>query len=177
MQGFYNFLLNCKSITPSVGPFAGIPPTLLAPVAFRGASLNSLKIREHKIRQGEEDFYSLELTGPILPNTIHSLYNINPMENSLSATFVNVNSTAPFSQIKYKNCSEDVKTETEDGDVMKRSASAVFKRENLKDCGFTAKILEQFCSDDPQRMINYDCVKYCANTKTYSWSWLWYFSF
>lgn len=168
VQGFYNFLLNCKSITPAVGPLGGIPPTLLAPVAYRGASLNSLKIREHKIRQNEEDFYSLELTGPILPHTIHNLYNINPTENSLSATFANVNSTTPFSKIKYKNYCENVETnETEDRD---RNASTIFKRENLKDCGFSVKVLEQFCLEESQYITNYDCIKYCANTNTYSWS-------
>ncbi|GJQ69545.1 hypothetical protein Trydic_g6644 [Trypoxylus dichotomus] len=169
VQGFYNFLLNCKSITPAVGPLGGIPPTLLAPVAFRGASLSSLRIREHKIHQDNEDFYSLELTGPILPHTIHNLYNINPMENSLSATFANVNSTTPFSKIKYKTCLEDAKN----GDIqvaLSRSCSFIFKKENLKDCGFNPKVLEQFCTEDPQQVTCYDCIKYCSNTKTYSWS-------
>ncbi|KAI4457317.1 downstream neighbor of son [Holotrichia oblita] len=169
VQGFYNFLLNCKSITPAVGPLGGIPPTLLAPVAFRGASLNSLRIREHKIHQDNEDFYSLELTGPILPHTIHNLYNINPVENSLSATFTNVNSTTPFSKIKYKNCTEDLKLE-ETGSSLGRSCSSVFKKENLKDCGFSASILEQFCTENPEQVTNYDCVKYCSDTNTYSWS-------
>jgi hypothetical protein len=43
-QALFNFLMNCKSCTASTGPLAGVPPTLLAPVAFHGATLKSLKV-------------------------------------------------------------------------------------------------------------------------------------
>lgn len=43
-HGLYNFLLNCKSIFANMGPLAGVPPTLLAPVGFHGATLQSLKV-------------------------------------------------------------------------------------------------------------------------------------
>ena len=43
-QALFNFLINCKSATTTVGIMAGIPPTLLAPVAFNGATLKSLKV-------------------------------------------------------------------------------------------------------------------------------------
>lgn len=39
-----NFLINCKSLVASAGPQAGIPPTLLSPVAFRGATMQTLKV-------------------------------------------------------------------------------------------------------------------------------------
>lgn len=43
-QALFNFLINCKSaITPS-GPLAGVPPTLLSPVAFHGATLKPIKV-------------------------------------------------------------------------------------------------------------------------------------
>uniref|UniRef100_A0A8D0L943 DNA replication fork stabilization factor DONSON n=1 Tax=Sphenodon punctatus TaxID=8508 RepID=A0A8D0L943_SPHPU len=38
-----NFLINCKSLVASAGPQAGLPPTLLSPVAFRGATMQTLK--------------------------------------------------------------------------------------------------------------------------------------
>ena len=44
-QALFNFLVNCKSITTTSGIFAGIPPTLLSPVAFTGATLTPLKVR------------------------------------------------------------------------------------------------------------------------------------
>ena len=43
-QALFNFLVNCKSITATSGSFAGIPPTLLSPVAFTGATLTPLKV-------------------------------------------------------------------------------------------------------------------------------------
>lgn len=43
-QALFNFLINCKSATTTIGNMAGIPPTLLAPVAFNGATLKSLKV-------------------------------------------------------------------------------------------------------------------------------------
>uniref|UniRef100_A0A672LIL5 DNA replication fork stabilization factor DONSON n=1 Tax=Sinocyclocheilus grahami TaxID=75366 RepID=A0A672LIL5_SINGR len=38
-----NFLINCKSLVAGAGFQAGLPPTLLAPTAFRGATLHTLK--------------------------------------------------------------------------------------------------------------------------------------
>jgi hypothetical protein len=43
-QALFNFLINCKSSIATTGPLAGVPPTLLAPVAFHGATLKSLKV-------------------------------------------------------------------------------------------------------------------------------------
>lgn len=49
-HAFYNFLINCKSTIATTGPLAGIPPTLLAPVAFHGASLQALKVKSINIQ-------------------------------------------------------------------------------------------------------------------------------
>uniref|UniRef100_A0A2K5E9F5 DNA replication fork stabilization factor DONSON n=1 Tax=Aotus nancymaae TaxID=37293 RepID=A0A2K5E9F5_AOTNA len=43
-----NFLINCKSLVATSGPQAGLPPTLLSPVAFRGATMQMLKEVVHK---------------------------------------------------------------------------------------------------------------------------------
>ena len=39
-----NFLLNSRACVAASGPLAGVPPTLLAPVGFQGASLQPLKV-------------------------------------------------------------------------------------------------------------------------------------
>lgn len=39
-----NFLINCKSLVAAAGSQAGLPPTILSPVAFRGATLQTLKV-------------------------------------------------------------------------------------------------------------------------------------
>lgn len=43
-QALFNFLINCKSAIAGTGALAGIPPTLLAPTAFHGATLKPLKV-------------------------------------------------------------------------------------------------------------------------------------
>ncbi|XP_059824705.1 protein downstream neighbor of son homolog isoform X1 [Hypanus sabinus] len=72
-----NFLMNNKSIVAGAGPQAGLPPTLLAPVAFRGASMQTLKARSINVRtqhlSGMKDSHCLEITGPIMPHALHSL--------------------------------------------------------------------------------------------------------
>lgn len=39
-----NFLINCKSLVAAAGSQAGLPPTLLAPNAFKGATMHTLKV-------------------------------------------------------------------------------------------------------------------------------------
>ncbi|XP_073805396.1 protein downstream neighbor of Son [Danio rerio] len=72
-----NFLMNCKSLVAGAGSQAGLPPTLLAPTAFRGATLHALKARtvnvKTQVRAGYEDVCSLEVTGPIMPHCVHAL--------------------------------------------------------------------------------------------------------
>ncbi|ETE73166.1 Protein downstream neighbor of Son, partial [Ophiophagus hannah] len=72
-----NFLINCKSLVASAGPQAGIPPTLLSPVAFRGATMQTLKARSINVRTQDRSHYknlfSLEIVGPIMPHCLHSL--------------------------------------------------------------------------------------------------------
>ena len=45
-HALFNFLLNCKSLTANTGPQAQVPPTLLAPVAFDGATLKALRVNQ-----------------------------------------------------------------------------------------------------------------------------------
>ncbi|XP_036142477.1 protein downstream neighbor of son homolog isoform X2 [Monomorium pharaonis] len=42
-QALFNFLINCKSAIAVTGALAGVPPTLLAPTAFHGATLKPFK--------------------------------------------------------------------------------------------------------------------------------------
>ena len=44
-----NFLINCKSVVAGAGSQAGLPPTLLAPTPFKGATLRSLKVRTRAV--------------------------------------------------------------------------------------------------------------------------------
>ncbi|XP_071320352.1 protein downstream neighbor of son homolog [Trachinotus anak] len=72
-----NFLINCKSLVAAAGSQAGLPPTLLAPIAFRGATMHTLKARSVTVKSQVGSVYqnisSLEVTGPILPSSLHAI--------------------------------------------------------------------------------------------------------
>ncbi|NXI95468.1 DONS protein, partial [Psophia crepitans] len=72
-----NFLINCKSLVAAAGPQAGLPPTLLSPVAFRGGTMQTLKARSINAKArghlAYEDIFSLEIVGPVMPHALHSL--------------------------------------------------------------------------------------------------------
>lgn len=50
-QALFNFLLNCKSLVANIGPLTGVPPTLIAPVAFEGSILRTLKVNQGILKQ------------------------------------------------------------------------------------------------------------------------------
>lgn len=160
VQGFYNFLLNCKSTIALTGPLASVPPTLLAPVAFHGASLHSLKVRETKVNIDNEDYYSLEMTGPILPTMIHNLFAISTPEQCLTVTFNNLKLTEPFSKLRSDERISDVAN----------TGCVVFRIENLSDCGLLPEILKHFCTPDNSYVTNVECLKYSSENKTYTWT-------
>ncbi|NXE49805.1 DONS protein, partial [Casuarius casuarius] len=72
-----NFLINCKSLVAATGPQAGLPPTLLSPIAFRGATMQTLKARsinaKARAHLSYKDIFSLEIIGPVMPHSLHSL--------------------------------------------------------------------------------------------------------
>lgn len=157
VNSFFNFLLNCKSTIAVTGLFAGIPPTLLAPVAFFGATLNALTVRESKMHSAGNDYYAIELTGPILPTTVHNILNINPANHSITMTFNDLESTRGFSKVS--------RAQVED-----EKGTAIFDKENLSDCGLNPTVLSGFCSADPQIVTNIECLKYSGETETFTWS-------
>ncbi|KAF6737345.1 downstream neighbor of son-like protein [Oryzias melastigma] len=75
-----NFLINCKSVVASTGSQAGLPPTLLAPTVFRGATLHTLKSRsvnvKNQVKSGFQNLSSLEIAGPVLPSSLHAIIGL-----------------------------------------------------------------------------------------------------
>ena len=56
-QALLNYLLDCGTCFASSGPQAGLPPTILSPVAFTGATLHCLKVYD-TIRIYQINLYS-----------------------------------------------------------------------------------------------------------------------
>ncbi|XP_044106926.1 protein downstream neighbor of Son isoform X2 [Neovison vison] len=97
-----NFLINSKSLVASSGPQAGLPPTLLSPVAFRGATMQMLKARSVNVKtqaiSGYKDQFSLEITGPVMPHCLHSVTMLlqSSQKGSFSAGLYTHEPTAVF---------------------------------------------------------------------------------
>lgn len=98
-QAFFNFLLNSKSTTTKVGRLAGVPPTLLAPVSFPGATLKNLQLHQSKIRMNNIDYQSMELRGVILPHILPYLcLLLSESKETFSASMTGQSNTISFSK-------------------------------------------------------------------------------
>ncbi|XP_012267384.2 protein downstream neighbor of son homolog [Athalia rosae] len=165
-QALFNFLINCKSAVAVTGAMAGIPPTLLAPTAFHGATLKPLKVKESVVNVDNEKFYSLELRGPLLPHTLPSLCHLMTSSHleKFSVSCAHVDSTTSFSLARH---GQDGGEAAEPKDPAKAPPS-VFGQENLSDCGFGPKLLKHFCSPDPTRILVLESLKF--SNDGYIWS-------
>ena len=81
VQALFNFLLNSKTCITNSGPLAGIPPTLLSPLPFVGATLQKIKVEQNVVKsltkQGDSlTQYALDFIGPIMPYHTHRLCNL-----------------------------------------------------------------------------------------------------
>ncbi|XP_046392352.1 protein downstream neighbor of son homolog [Ischnura elegans] len=163
-QALFNFLMDCRSCVAPTGPLAGVPPTLLSPVAFRGATLGALKVRHSVVKVEGQSYQSVELRGPILPTALHSLSSLicsSPSSTTkFTATFAGVSSTRPFSHATGKPPSDDTK------DTESAVTASVFEKESLSDCGLFHNILETFCKSSNSVVL--DNLKF--SDSVYSWS-------
>ncbi|XP_058802462.1 protein downstream neighbor of son homolog [Phymastichus coffea] len=165
-QALFNFLINCKTIITTCGSYSGVPPTLLAPVAFHSATLKPLKVRESVVCNGTEKFHSLEITGPILPDILPSLCALMTGDHleKFSVTCAQLTNTKAFTIAKHGT---EIKIDSNDNKKEKIPQN-VFGLENLTDCGFNKRVLEHFCSPDPERIQNFESLTY--DNKLYTWS-------
>ena len=86
MQALFNFLLNSKTCLMNSGPLTGIPPTLIAPTTFVGASLQKIKTEQNIIKSLTSEGnsltqYALDFIGPIMPYHVHRLCNLFRITN------------------------------------------------------------------------------------------------
>ncbi|XP_045134410.1 protein downstream neighbor of son homolog [Portunus trituberculatus] len=156
-QALINFLINSKSCVALTGELAGIPPTLLAPVAFQGATLRPLKVKGGVVRQGGTTHYSMEVSGPVLPHTVHQLTSLLAQTvDTFTLSLVPVPSSLPFTL------------------HTQREATAVpqaFAQEGLVDCGLDASTRQLLCApaaSHPPLPHTYREVTY--QDERYTWS-------
>jgi len=128
-QSLLNYLLNAKL---SQGP-GGLPPTILAPVAFPGAVLKSLKVKEHVIasKPGQPKSYQMNVQGPVLPHMMSTLTRLSVKHNPSLHLHANTQEdTVAFSLFNLPE---------------QEVAPSAFASAGLKDCGLPSDLLQAFC--------------------------------
>ncbi|CAH1389768.1 unnamed protein product [Nezara viridula] len=115
--------------------------------------VDGCEVRESTVKQDNERFYTIEVCGPILPNTVQNLCNIL-QENleTFSVTFANVDFTKAYTLCKGPN-------ETITKSPSKQSNT--FNMESLKDSGLDSKLLAAFCSEN---LHAFDSVRWNRNS-------------
>ncbi|KAJ6642753.1 Protein downstream neighbor of son like [Pseudolycoriella hygida] len=163
-QALFNFLLNAKSTTATVGKLAGIPPTLLAPVAFRGATLRNVEVNSGKVRMENRDYFSLELKGVILPHIMQYLCNLlRETKDVFSISTFSQPSTLSFSKAAHLMNEESLKEHFQMSDQ-------VFGQRNLSDCGLPYPILETLCRVSNDAVRNIERMCYNKESGGYTWN-------
>ena len=129
-QSLLNYLLNAKLV---VGKDQ-LPPTLLAPVAYHGATLKSARVRVGQVgskTRGQAQ-YSVEVTGPILPHMVQGLTKLaSKASQHYAVSLHTLEETVSFSMYE----GEDT-----------QAAPSAFGTASLDDCGLQPDMLKVFCS-------------------------------
>ncbi|XP_061176544.1 protein downstream neighbor of son homolog [Saccostrea echinata] len=103
VQALFNFLLNCRSCVASSGPQVGVAPTILSPSPFRGASVQTQKVKHSLVKQTETDgsinhVHILEISGAVLPHHVHHIRKVleRTQKGEFTLTFNTHEPTVPF---------------------------------------------------------------------------------
>ncbi|KAH8381991.1 hypothetical protein KR009_001270 [Drosophila setifemur] len=143
-QGFFSYLLNAKSAISTVGRLAGVPPTLLSPVAFPKATMQHLVPRSKKVRLDGVDYFSVDIKGVIMPTFLPSVAELLcETRQMFSSTLASSINTLAFSKATQKLL-ESPKEPQSEGDG-EDAAGQVFGEQNLSECGLLPTVVGSIC--------------------------------
>lgn len=149
VNALLNFLLNSRACIASTGSLAGVPPTLLAPVAFQGGTLQPLKKRQSSVLRGGTSYHSLELSGgPVMTHTLHSLLLL--LRDSLSSFSVELSSSSSSSSAGQSPPGSSSSSGAFNS-VGSPCMSAVFSAHSLSECGLSSQWVQEACSSFSHR--------------------------
>lgn len=138
-QLLINFLSNSRVSISNTGHLTAVPPTLLSPVAFHGATLQPLKLKQTKSTYNNENIHNLDICGPILPSAVKGLCDFfrGTQDGNYRSNLITHEPTSQFALSSSK---------------MKSNAAtfSAFATESLKDCGLSCDLVGEFCSKESQ---------------------------
>ncbi|EDV47874.1 protein downstream neighbor of son homolog [Drosophila erecta] len=167
-QGFFSYLLNAKSAISTVGRLAGVPPTLLSPVAFPKATMQHLVPRSKKVRLDGVDYFSIDIKGLILPTFLPSVAELlSETRQMFSSTLASSTNTLAFSKATQKllESPEKPQSNAEGEDA----AGQVFGEQNLSECGLLPGVVGSICRTGQHAVGLLERVCY-QKDEGYAWS-------
>eukprot|EP00099_Drosophila_melanogaster_P013438 NP_001303424.1 humpty dumpty, isoform B [Drosophila melanogaster] len=167
-QGFFSYLLNAKSAISTVGRLAGVPPTLLSPVAFPKATMQHLVPRSKKVRLDGVDYFSIDIKGLILPTFLPSVAELlSETRQMFSSTLASSINTLAFSKATQKllETPETPQSDAEGEDA----AGQVFGEQNLSECGLLPAVVGSICRTGQHAVGLLERVCY-QRDEGYAWS-------
>ncbi|XP_017082305.1 protein downstream neighbor of son homolog [Drosophila eugracilis] len=167
-QGFFSYLLNAKSAISTVGRLAGVPPTLLSPVAFPKATMQHLVPRSKKVRLDGVDYFSVDIKGLILPTFLPSVSELLcETRQMFSSTLASSINTLAFSKATQKLL-ESPEMPQPDGEG-EDAAGQVFGEQNLSECGLLPGVVGSICRTGQHAVGLLERVCY-QRGEGYAWS-------
>ncbi|XP_034664928.1 protein downstream neighbor of son homolog [Drosophila subobscura] len=167
-QGFFSYLLNAKSAISNVGRLAGVPPTLLSPVAFPKATMQHLVPRSKKVRLDGVDYFSIDIKGLILPTFLPSVAELLcETRQMFSSTLASSNNTLAFTKASQKvlESPEAPQADGKEG----TTADQVFGEQNLSECGLLPAVVGSICRTGQHAVGLLERVCY-QRGEGYAWS-------
>ncbi|XP_017855717.1 PREDICTED: protein downstream neighbor of son homolog [Drosophila arizonae] len=169
-QGFFSYLLNAKSTITSVGRLAGVPPTLLAPVAFPKATMQHLVPRSKKVRLDGIDYHSIDIKGVLLPTFLPSVAMLLcETRHTFSATLASSINTLSFSKATQKLLESTTPAESKEAVETDAGCLQVFGEQNLSDCGLLPAVVSAICRTGQNAVGLLERVCY-QKGEGYAWS-------
>ncbi|KAM8703553.1 hypothetical protein ACLKA7_008214 [Drosophila subpalustris] len=167
-QGFFSYLLNAKSTISSVGRLAGVPPTLLASVAFPKATMQNLVPRSKKVRLDGVDYHSIDIKGLILPTFLPSVATLLcETRQMFSATLASSVNTLSFSKATQKLLESSPEESTAPEEDI--ASGQVFGEQNLSECGLLPAVVGAICRTGQHAVGLLERVCY-QRGEGYAWS-------
>ncbi|BFF90090.1 protein downstream neighbor of son homolog [Drosophila madeirensis] len=167
-QGFFSYLLNAKSAISNVGRLAGVPPTLLSPVAFPKATMQHLVPRSKKVRLDGVDYFSIDIKGLILPTFLPSVAELLcETRQMFSSTLASSNNTLAFTKASQKVLESPEAPQAEGNEGT--TADQVFGEQNLSECGLLPAVVGVICRTGQHAVGLLERVCY-QRGEGYAWS-------
>lgn len=162
LQALLGLFINQRKICISTsGALAGIPPTILAPVAFHGACLRPISVR-HKTTgmmtatNSNPTITTLDFNGPLLPHAIYGLTQLltrlfSQQENSITKITVIRSTLRTFDPSASFALESGLRMMLkEQNSIDQDQCNPTFSVENLNDSGMDREFLMAICAADRQ---------------------------